>query len=86
VDEPVPVAGLVFLEPAGGHEPEWVDLEPSETIRRSLGSAMWLIEQGRRAGGTFGAVVRLSSVGGTRLRLPRSDDWVEHAAALLASG
>ncbi len=85
VSDPVEVAEIVFLQPAGGTAVSQGRLEASAAIRSLAHSTVWLIEHDRRAAQTFGPITRVaSSVPASTLRLPISDDWLDVAVSVLA--
>jgi hypothetical protein len=84
VTEAVPVGRFVFLEPAGGEAPVFEPVARSEAIARLVRATISLASPVDRAISSFAACARLGTrIEAWHLRLPRSDDWVERAAALL---
>jgi hypothetical protein len=83
VDGPVPVRRVVFMEPAGTPA-VWKRLDRGTAVGRLATSTVWLEDPPRRAAATFDRCVGLAGgVAAAELRVPVSDDWVEHAAAAL---
>jgi hypothetical protein len=84
VEGPVPVATVVFLDPAGGEEIRWTPVDRGSAIAGLTASAIWLSEPEQRAQRTFpGTAVVASRVPAARLRLPVSEDWAERAEAMI---
>jgi len=86
VHSPVAVRRVVFLDAPAGSSPAWTSLDRRASIGALPQHMVWIAEPDQKAAAVFGPTVALASrVSAARLRLPRANDWVERADAMLRS-
>jgi hypothetical protein len=84
---PLPVAGVVFLEPPGGERPQWDPVPQAEVVRVLARHAAWLRDPAEAPRSLFPLAMRLAgAVRVARLRLPHTSGWLDDLPAVLASG
>jgi hypothetical protein len=82
--DPLPVVRLVVLEEPGGSVPRWQPVERPGTVEALAEHAVWLGEQDERGRHLFGPILQVTGqVPMSRLRLPRSPDWLDVLAVEL---
>ena len=80
-----PVTHIVLLDPPGGDEPTLELVSPSAAIRELAHHGVWLGDQDERGRRLFSPTAVLAARAQTlRLRVPRSDSWLDEVPSLLA--
>jgi hypothetical protein len=83
---PTAVTRVVLLEAPGGDDALFEPIPPPAAIRALARHGVWLGDQDERARRLFGPTAGLvAKVPTMRLRLPRSDSWLDKVPSLLAS-